>query len=223
MFQSYNGYLLNVVYWFKFDPVSWTILEEKDGTAIIICDMVIDSQAYQTEYSYVEVNNETIFYNTTEGVPNGTYANNYAYSTIRRWLNDTFYNTAFNNADKGIILTTTVDNSAESTVINPNKYVCENTEDKIYLLSYQEAKTYLSYNDRYVGEPKECKKSTAYAQAQGIVADEETDGSSWWLRSPNEDYEFPAVYLTNDYIIGGIPSFYNVYGVVPVLRVSTGA
>ena len=42
---------------------------------IIVCEKIIDAQAYQ------------------DGVMH-TYANNYAYSTIRKWLNENFLNTA---------------------------------------------------------------------------------------------------------------------------------
>ena len=40
--------------------------------------------------------------------------NNYEYSYVRKWLNDDFYNTAFNSNDKAKILKTKVDNSCKS-------------------------------------------------------------------------------------------------------------
>ena len=67
-----------------------------------------------------------------------TAANNYKYSKIRAWLNATFYETAFSELQREIILTTTVDNSVYSTGYDTNPYVCEDTEDKIFLLSYRE-------------------------------------------------------------------------------------
>ena len=59
-------------------------------------------------------------YNNSPGVPDGIYANNWEYSFIRRWLNETFYNEVFNDLQKEIIQTTHLDNSARS--CNPNEY-----------------------------------------------------------------------------------------------------
>jgi len=52
--------------------------------------------------------------------------NNYEYSRIRSWLNDTFYNTAFNELEQKIILNTLVDNSAASTKDLKNIYAYNN-------------------------------------------------------------------------------------------------
>ena len=184
--QDDNGYRTNTIYWFKYEPISWTILNENtaNGTALILCDMIIDAQAYQDEYEYDSSTGK--YYNTLSGVPNGTYANNYAYSTIRKWLNETFYNTAFSEFQKQIILTTTLDNSATTTSSSTNQYACENTYDKIFLLSYQDIintnygfSSSYSYNDTI-----RRKKTTNYAQVQGAYTDSNGEGW-WWLRSPH--------------------------------------
>ena len=173
--QDDNGYSTSTVYWFKYEPISWTVLSENttDGTALILCDMIIDSQQYDYE--------------------NGTYKNNYAESTIRKWLNENFYNTAFNELQKQIILTTTVDNSVESTGYSSNSYACENTQDKVFLLSYQDVINanygFLSNYSDY--DTARQKKPTDYAQAQGAWTSTITDCAGngyWWLRSPNYDY-----------------------------------
>ena len=127
-YQDDNGYTTSTVYWFKYEPISWTILSENttDGTALILCDMIIDSQEY-----YINENSRTIDGKTV-------YANNYAHSTIRKWLNETFYNTAFSELQKQIILTITVDNSVSSMDYRTNQFACKKTEDKIFLLSYRD-------------------------------------------------------------------------------------
>ena len=195
-----NKYNKNNVFWFKYEPISWTILSEDaaNGTALILCDMIIDSQQYDYD---------------------GSYSNNYAESTIRKWLNDTFYNTAFNEFQKQMIVTTTVDNSAKSTGFNKNDYACEDTQDKIFLLSCEEVTnadygfSLSSVHDNTAGQ----KKTTDYAQAQGAY----TSGyrGNWWLRSPIIAFSSVAYYVNSS---GHRESTY-VYstscGVVPALQI----
>ena len=204
--QDDNGYSTSTVYWFKYEPISWTVLSENttDGTALILCDMIIDSQQYDYE--------------------NGTYKNNYAESTIRKWLNENFYNTAFNELQKQIIFTTTVDNSVESTGYSSNSYACENTQDKVFLLSYQDVINanygFLSNYSDY--DTARQKKPTDYAQAQGAWTSTITDYAGngyWWLRSPEYNNSNRARVVS---VFGHI-SYGNVNeadgGVVPALQI----
>ena len=205
-YQDDNGYTTSNIYWFKYEPISWTILNESEGTALILCDMIIDSQEYYPSTGSHTVNGATV------------YANNYEYSTIRKWLNETFYNTAFNDLQKEIILTTTVDNSESSTGYSSNQYACEDTEDKVFLLSYKELTTYLTT------DASRMKKTTDYAQSQGAYT---YNGSTtsylgngfWWLRSP---YSTSSGYA-RDVIYVGYGDYNYVFdsgsGVVPALQI----
>lgn len=196
-YQDDNGYYRSTVYWFKYEPISWTILNENNGTALILCDMIIDSQ----QFDY-------------EGGSN--YYNDYAESTVRKWLNETFYNTAFNDLQKEIILTTTVDNSVASTGDLRNPYACEDTEDKVFLLSYKEITTYLTTN------ASRMKKTTDYAQSQGAYTSTSSSylgNGYWWLRSPSVHYSYDVCNVDH---IGSV-YYSNVStatdGVVPALQI----
>lgn len=154
--QEDNGYKTEQVYWFKWEPITWRVLEKKDGEALIMADLILDSQAFQNEYTSKYSDGSTQYYTNSNGAPEGTYANNYRYSTIRSWLNDTFYNQAFTQAEKDKIKTTTVDNSVATTTTDDegnNKFACENTQDKVFLLSFKDvfSPTYgldsMSYED----------------------------------------------------------------------------
>jgi hypothetical protein len=125
--QDDNGYKTSNVYWFKYEPITWRVLDVQSSSAFLMADLVLDSQDYH--------------YSTSDRIIGGStvYANNYKESHIRSWLNDNFYNTAFTAAEKARIQTTTVDNSAASTGDAPNQYACANTSDKVFLLSYAEA------------------------------------------------------------------------------------
>ena len=224
-YQDNNGYTLNTAataYWFKWEPLMWTILTESNGEALLLCNSIIDSMEYY--------NNSTS--NRTE---NGetVYPNNYAESNIRAWLNSTFYETAFNELQQAIILQTEVDNSAKST--NPygdetywnsgvNDYACENTYDKIFLLSEEEVTNpNYGFSSSYSESDEARRKQTSdYAQCQGChTYIGSYDGNGWWwLRSPSFDYSTSVRTITG---FGNANSYYGVrgtsFGVVPALRI----
>ncbi|MBQ6543696.1 MAG: hypothetical protein IJL77_04835, partial [Clostridia bacterium] len=85
--QDDNGYETGNVYWFRYDPIQWRVLDPDSG--LVLCETLIDSQAY----------NNFLLYDSDAGENYGDsnktyYANNYEKSSIREWLNDDFYNTA---------------------------------------------------------------------------------------------------------------------------------
>ena len=47
--QDENGYELSTVYWFKYEPIKWLIVEESYGMATLVADMILDSQQYDYE------------------------------------------------------------------------------------------------------------------------------------------------------------------------------
>ena len=184
--QYGNGYAINTVYWFKYEKVKWNILKTENGKALIASDMLLDSQDYYHLLSSRSGDTDYQGNSTTDTV----YSNNYMYSYIREWLNETFYDATFNASEKGIIETTLVDNSAATTENATNAYACSNTNDKMFLLSYQDYTTYsiLSGTTALQG--------TDYAKCQGL------DGSwisnSYWLRSPNSQYDVNSCFVRSD-------------------------
>lgn len=204
-YQNRNGYSVNVTYWFKFEPVSWKILDTADGKIFLLADLVLDSQ----DFYYGNTNR-------TEG-GNTIYPNNYQYSHIRSWLNTNFYNTAFTTDEKNMIATTNVDNSAASTGYGTNKYACPNTYDKIFLLSHSEV-TCADYG--FALDASRIKEPSAYALSQGIYVDNSSNTANWWLRSPANNYMAFGLRVGVD---GGI--HYNgiyctSYGIVPAMWIS---
>ncbi len=221
-YQDNNGYYTSTVYWFKYEPIKWRILSESNGAALILCEMIIDSQEYYDNHSTRTINGSTV------------YANNYAYSNIRTFLNDTFYNTAFTTLEKDLILLTTVDNSARST--NPdsnatkwnsgtNTYACSNTNDYIFLLSEQEVtkSAYGFGTSVYDNNRARQKKTTDYAQCQGAYTytDSDYEGNGWWwLCSP----DYSNINSARDVYYSGFADYRNGVlstegGVVPALKI----
>jgi len=163
-------------YYFKVEPIKWRVLEEADGTYPLLSEYIIDKQVFYTSSSTRTIDGKTI------------YANNYEHSTIRKWLNNAFYNKAFSSPEKGNILTTLVDNSASTTGTSTNRYFSNNTMDKVYLLSSQEAR---SSTYGY----KATSITTDYARAVGAYMDTSYSNygnGSWWLRSPDDSISTSA-------------------------------
>jgi len=178
-------------YYFRVEPIRWKILSEDGENAFILCDSIIANMAY-------DAGND----------------NNYQNSDIRAWLNETFYETAFVALQQEIILITTVDNSKQSTGYHNNPYTCEDTNDKVFLLSYAEVTNtdygFVSNNDRV-------RKPSVYSYATGM----NNYNICWWLRSP--DYYFSATNSARVVYTGGgtdgssIKANSSSYGVVPAM------
>ncbi|MBO4472999.1 MAG: hypothetical protein J5765_04235 [Clostridia bacterium] len=232
--QYRNGYEQGYVYWFKFEPIEWRILDQSTDTAFLMSEKALDAQAYVNRYS----EKEGFVYNEEEGTPNGITANNYLYSWIRSWLNNEFYRTAFDDRQKGAIVLTTVDNSARSTNPDafPTKYnkgkndnACEDTEDYVYLISYQEAmrKEY-KFNSTNINKDdrKRRLQTTDYMKAQGgyfcVDIPGCEGGADWWFRSPYPGKgEFSASIMGADaegHSFRRATAYYVFYGVVPAIR-----
>ena len=183
--------------WYKFEPISWSVIVQQNGNALLLCDMVIDNKEFDDE------------------------DNNYAQSNIRKWLNEEFYNTAFGEMQKMLILTATVDNSANSADFTWNDYCCENTRDKIFLLCYQEAiRSEFGFANNSIYQDRAKRKSpTEYALMQGVY--EDGGNSSWWLRSPYAG-DSDEAYCVYDNGAMGEERVYQRDGVVPALWIMIG-
>ena len=206
------------VYYFKVEPIRWRILSEENGEAFLLCDSIVTSLPYQSNCAYDSRTGK--YYTTANGAPEGTYPNNYKYSEIRAWLNATFYEIAFTYLQQNIILTTEVDNSVASTGYTSNPYVCENTYDKLFLLSYAEVTdTTYGFSSSYSDYDTARKISISdYSIATGTWMSN-YGTSHWWLRSPCNDHTNEAHHI---YTFGYVYSDYifNDRGVVPALRIS---
>ena len=211
-YQDDNGYYTSTVYYFRFNPIIWKVLEldETNNKAFLFANIALDAQDYFYDYTLTRtIDGKTV------------YANNYEYSTIRSWLNDNFYNTAFTKEEQQIILDTLVDNSVSSTGYTKNPYTCNDTIDKIFLLSNSDV-----VNSKYGFSSNISRqlKSTDYAKAQGCYTQTSTSypgNCYWWLRSPHYYSSNHARYVVDD---GHVSIIYNVsdtgMGVVPALWIS---
>lgn len=152
--------------WFKCSQIKWRILSKQDNTYVLLSDSLLDCRIFNYK------------------------ASTYKESGVRKWLNEYFYDTAF--FDPYYIQTTEVDNSAATTLSNPNIYECEATKDKVYLLSYKDyINTPCFWND-------ESRKAeiTDWAISNGVT---DIGFGNYWTRSPCSEYSLYCVsHITNN-------------------------
>lgn len=157
-------------------PIEWLVLARDGSKALLISRYGLDAQLYNTTNS--EVTWETC--------------------TLRTWLNGTFYNKAFSSAEQEAILTTNVDNSKNQCYSGWNTSGGNNTQDKVFLLSYAEANKYFGVTDDNSSNTKSRIAPTAYAIAHGAWTSlyektaDDIDAGWWWLRSPGYDQKLAA-------------------------------
>lgn len=219
-YQSSNGYQMGNVYYFKYETLSWVVLDPTEG--FVICENVIDSQAYQNYIYYNNNNNGNgwdDYYNSTECTH---YAADWPTCSLREWLNKEFYNTAFTSSQKSQIAITLNDN--KSPIYQP--YYSDDTFDRIFLLSYNDVK----YSFGEQNSSFWAKKSTDYAQCQGCPSSKSSDfylgNSSWWLRSA---YDYLWAHFIDTQGITGtlhVPYYHEevgstIKGIVPALKLKT--
>ena len=149
-------------------PIEWLVLARDGNKALLISRYGLDAQPYN-KY------NASVTWETC---------------TLRTWLNGRFYIKAFSSAEQAAILTTTVDNSKSQCYSGWNTSGGNNTQDKVFLLSYAEANKCFGVTHDTTSNTKSRVAPTAYAIAQGAYTHSSnktadgTDAGWWWLRSP---------------------------------------
>jgi len=236
--QDENGYYTNTAYWFEYESILWRILSEDGSTALILSETRIDSQQYHWENTTSTVSRSAVDnYDDSYYAGGGTAStesactNNYKYSDIRAWLNETFYNTAFGTTEKSLIKTTTVDNSAASTtdysgnLTKATSYYCDNTNDKVFLLSeYEATNTAYGFSSYDIYDAARQKNPSDYAASQGcwaLTISSNLGCGSWWLRSPyDNDANYSRIIFYSGFANYNSNVHITSYGVLPALQIS---
>ena len=166
--QGDNGYAVNTFYWFKFEPIKWRVLSFTSDKAVVMSESVLDVQQFYYNQGVRTINGKTV------------YPNNYEYSEIREWLNESFYNWAFSAGEKAAIVATKLDNTATVSTFNSNA-----TTDNVWLLSQSDVLNTSYGFSSSVDDKNEARKgtSTEYAKSQGIFVNTSYNTSAWMLRT----------------------------------------
>lgn len=135
------------------EAIEWQVLDKQDGRVLVISKYGLDYQQYHGEY-------ESVTWEECD---------------LRRWLNDDFMDSAFTSEEQAKIPEVTVENKD-----NPD-YGTDggnDTQDKVFLLSIDEAEEYFDTDEERQCEP------TEYAMANDAYVNSDNGNCWWWLRSP---------------------------------------
>ena len=195
------------------EPIEWFVLKEEDGRALVVSRYALKLMQYHHTIS----EDPSVTWETWES---------------RAWLNGEFLETAFSEVELKRIPTVMVETplvSWSSASVPP----VNDTEDKIFLLSMQEASRYLKG-----GKARRCQPTeyaiAGYEAAMGKdwettvrgtwIREEHRGNCSWWLRSQGE-FSGSAASVTpvGRFAFVGYPSLENLdmydynYGIRPAM------
>lgn len=200
-YQNNNGYECGKIYWFKYEPLKWRLVDAASGYAV--CESIIDSQPFQN----------MIFYNGWEYFADYQYydySNYYVVSSIRNTLNNEFYNCAFTSEEKSNLKPHYMDD------------LWIDIEDKVFLPSANEMKN----KSFWQNDSSRIAVGTDYAKCQGLFVD--GSNSYWYLRSP-ADNSYTAVCVSTDGTLYSYDYYYYRYsfftsftgtGIRPAIKIS---
>ena len=148
------------------ENIEWLVLAKENNRVLVISNKALDCRAYQ--------------------------ANSLSYATwekcsLREWLNNDFFNTAFSDDEKAVIPTVTVSADKNPTY---NTDPGNATQDQVFLLSIVEAKKYFSSDSA-----RQCSP-TDYAVANGAYKSNDNI-CWWWLRSSGCNQDYAAFVYSN--------------------------
>ncbi len=137
------------------ERIEWIVLAKENGKALLISKYCLDYQLYHKVDTNI------------------TWEN----CSSRNWLNSTFYNSAFSQKEKDLIINSYLTNhdSVYGNVDGGN-----DTYDRVFLLSVDEAQKYFSSNNARKAQ------ATAYALSKGVYSNASTNSVPWLLRSPGD-------------------------------------
>ena len=172
------------------EPIEWIIVDKNEElkTELLISKYALERKKYND-----------IYIGTT-----------WQKSNIRKWLNNEFYNEAFENVGAKFIMTRALDNhqNPEYRSLESNK-----TYDKVFLPSYDELNKYIK--DKYL----KCKGTNYFKSIGGYV--NENGYVDWWTRTPGDsDSHVVNVSANGKIIMMGDYVNTDDFGVRPMIKVT---
>lgn len=167
--------------------IDWRVLAKEDDRILVISDRIIDAMPYHN-VSQMDVTWETC--------------------SLRKWLNSAFINSAFNSAEKKLIIESEVlTEKASYSDTDPGN----NTKDKIFLLSESEFEKYL-HSDGSCFATNYATEKTAEGYSTYLY--------SWWLRSPGASPDSASDVFISTSDVDSTYAAYPHNGVRPAMWIS---
>lgn len=138
------------------EPIRWIVLADDTGRLLLWSESVLETRPYHDSLRDIT----------------------WAECSLRRWLNEDFYRTAFTPAEQLLIPLTRVENADNAASGTKGG---EETRDHVYILSFNELVAFASYNpylEQIYAYP------TARVLAQGVETHPQWGTVCWWMRTP---------------------------------------
>lgn len=153
------------------EPIVWDIIDVQNGKALVISHCVLDYRAYHQPYEEAT----------------------WEESSLREWLNNSFYQSAFTEEERKIISPTVISTPNN---INSNRSGGNDTKDSVFCLSIEEVRKYYSFNfwedDTQHGYSQDLMAlRTFYAASRDTETRWTSDTIAYenWLNDYIEDFE----------------------------------
>ena len=186
------------------EAIEWYVLAEQDGKKLLVSKYVLDAVAFSDVDEGVTWGDSS---------PRPTTDVQWADSSLRAWLNGEFLQTAFSDEERSAIVNTTNTDTKSNTPAtaatwsDPAVHVATESDDSVFLLSANEARTYFNNSSARMAYP------TQHAIDQGVYTgvtsgpdgqiDQDRSGSAvWWLRTSGYYGGYTSVVTDDGYIHG---------------------
>jgi len=195
--QQSNGYAVDIVYWFKFEPIKWRVLNPDTG--LVICETILDSQPFQNEVYYKA--DEFMFSAHYADAEFTIPANAYISSSLKVWLEEVFTETAFSQTEESLIY------------------------QNAHLISIEES-TNTDYGfdaDKQAEDIQRMRNGSDYAKVQGLQIHEDEVGagnSFWWLGDEVSIYQLESAVCYSGSANRAIGVSCTYIGVCPAININ---
>lgn len=172
------------------EAIEWIVLEKQKDRVLLISKYALIAKPFNDDYKSVD----------------------WESCTLRNWLNDSFINLAFQSNERSLILSTPIINSDNQTWGSDGG---SSTEDKIFLLSIDEASKYFNTKE------ERAVKVTEYARMNNAFVNYNNGNGRWWLRSIGRNGHY-AAYVRNEGDVNNSGEYVNerTFGIRPALWLS---
>ena len=185
------------------EPIRWIVLSKNKSRLLVMSKYGLDAQPYNSVEEDVRWEN----------------------CSLRKWLNEDFYNTAFSDEEKTKIQTKPIKN--DKNPFYETSTASADTQDKVFLLSIEGATNaeYRFNADRtYNDDLRKCAPTFYAINRGGQLSDDDTaenlPAGLWWFRTVGQ-YEYKAAYVIGrGYIRKDGWTVTNNYFIRPVISIS---
>lgn len=177
------------------EPIEWIVIDKTKKSVTLLSKYALDRLPYHIE-------NKPIAWEDC---------------TLRKWLNNNFFKSAFNKTEQGLIKTITNENY-ENAVYSTYSTGGNDTKDKVFLLSQLEMRnTEFGFSETYDDNDVNRRCALAWYKNKSGDWDRTSDGQPtcwWWLRTPGsyDDQVCDVEYDGQVDSVGAIPNNIGIVG-----------